>query len=398
MSNNLTTPKGFILNGLSAGIKKNNRMDMGIIYSKSPCHYAGVFTKNKIQAAPVKLCKQRLNTSIHGLIVNSGNANSFTGNIGIDNAYEITNLAERELKIDDKSFLSLSTGVIGEYLPMDKLRNGVTGLCQTALKNDNNPYNFMNAIFTTDTNPKIISKEILIDGKNIHILGTAKGAGMIFPNMATMLGFIVTDISISKELLQKALSDVVEESFNSISVDGDQSTNDSVILLSNGEAGNPIISSEDENYISFCKALKEIALNLSKAIVRDGEGATKFITIHVKGALDKLDAWKCASHIANSLLVKTAFFGEDANWGRFIYAVGASGCEVDETKIDITLGNIHLVRHGVRTDFLNDDANYYMKNKDLYLEINLNLGSAEKIMYTCDLSYQYVKINGEYRS
>ncbi|MDH4129277.1 MAG: bifunctional glutamate N-acetyltransferase/amino-acid acetyltransferase ArgJ [Spirochaetota bacterium] len=391
-------PKGFIINGVMAGIKTAETFDMGIIYSKSPCQYAGMFTINKIQAAPVKICKERLNNPIHGVIVNSKNANSFTGKRGLNDAYKMTEIVERELNLKENSVLPSSTGVIGEYLPMEKIENGIKMLCNKVNHEENNPHFFAKSILTTDTTVKEISKEIEINGKKVRLYGACKGSGMIFPNMATMLAFIVSDMSISKTLLQKALENVVDCSFNSISVDGDMSTNDCIILLSNGEAGNIIIENEDQNYNLFVDALKEISVFLAKSIVRDGEGATKFIEICVKGALTNDDARKCTSHLANSLLVKTAFFGEDANWGRFIYAVGASGCEVDETKVDITLGDITLVKQGVRANFTEDQTSKYMKNHDLYLEINLNLGECSKTMYTCDLSYDYVKINASYRS
>ncbi len=398
MSEKESYPKGFLLNAISAGIKANGELDMGILYSQSPCHYFGVFTRNKIQAAPVRLCRERLNTPIHGLIVNSGKANSFTGTQGLKDAYTITQLAEEALKVRNESMLSLSTGVIGEPLPMDTIKEGVKKLCRLMESKENQPSLFAQSICTTDTKVKEITLCFEVDGRQVCIYGSAKGSGMIFPNMATMLAFIVTDLSIAPHLMAKALTEAVDESFNAISVDGDQSTNDSVIHLANGEVGNPIIDKEDQNYQKYKEALKEVALYLAQSIVRDGEGATKFIEIAVKGALSKEDAQNCASHIANSLLVKTAFFGEDANWGRFIYAVGASGCEVDETTIDMKLGTILLVEKGVRTDFKDQDASRYMKNHDLYLEINLGLGEYSKTMYTCDLSYDYVKINGDYRT
>ncbi len=391
-------PRGFLLNGIAAGIKANGELDMGILYSQGPCHYAGMFTKNKIQAAPVRLCRERLHSPIHGLIVNSGSANSFTGSQGLKDAYILTRLAEEELKVKNESILSLSTGVIGEPLPMDTVKEGIKKLCRLIESKENKPGLFAQSICTTDTKVKEITRHFEIGGKQVRMYGSAKGSGMIFPNMATMLAFIVTDLSIAPLLMDKALTEAVDESFNAISVDGDQSTNDSVIHLANGKAGNPIINKEDQDYQKYKDTLKEVALYLAQAIVRDGEGATKFIEIAVKGALSQEDAQKCVSHLANSLLVKTAFFGEDANWGRFIYAVGASGCEVDETMIDMKLGDILLVEKGLRTDFKDQEASQYMKNHDLYLEINLGLGQYSKTMYTCDLSYDYVKINGDYRT
>ncbi len=398
MSGKESYPKGFLLNGIPAGIKGKGELDMGILYSQSPCHYVGLFTKNKIQAAPVRLCRERLHTPIHGLIVNSGSANSFTGPQGLKDAYTITQLAERVLNVKNNSMLSLSTGVIGEPLPMDTVKEGIKKLCHLVESKESKPSLFAQSICTTDTKVKEITRHFEIGGKQVRIYGSAKGSGMIFPNMATMLAFIVTDLAIAPHLMDKALTEAVDESFNAISVDGDQSTNDSVIHLANGDAGNPIIDKEDQDYQKYKDTLKEVALYLAQSIVRDGEGATKFIEIAVKGALSKEDAQVCASHLANSLLVKTAFFGEDANWGRFIYAVGASGCEVDESLIGMRLGTLLLVENGVRTDFKNQEASQYMKNHDLYLEINLGLGQYNKTMYTCDLSYDYVKINGDYRT
>ncbi|MDH5681544.1 MAG: bifunctional glutamate N-acetyltransferase/amino-acid acetyltransferase ArgJ [Spirochaetota bacterium] len=398
MSAESSYPKGFQLLGVPAGIKNTGKLDMGIIYSAKKCVYAGVFTQNKIQAAPVKLCKARLENDIHGLVVNSGNANSFTGERGMRDTERVVELAESCLDLGKGSMLSLSTGVIGEYMPMDRVESGVRELCRNIQDGLSDPAQFALSIMTTDTRPKEILREIEIGGKKASIYGSCKGAGMIYPNMATMLAFIVTDICIDRVMLDQALKEVVEDSFNSVSVDGDQSTNDSVILLSNGEADNEPIVFPDSDYNTFRDALMDVAVFLAQSIVRDGEGATKFVEIAVKGAKSFEDARLCAAHLSNSLLVKTAFFGEDANWGRFIYAVGASGCEVDETRIDMRLGDIDLVKGGVRTGFLDDEANKYMKNSELYLEVNLNLGEAEKTMYTCDLSYDYVKINGDYRS
>ncbi len=398
MSKQQTYPKGFILNGVAAEIAKRDRLDMGIIYSAAPCEYSGVFTKNKVQASPVLICKERLNKPIHAVIANSGKANSFTGKQGMADAVQITELAEQGLSLSPGSSLTLSTGVIGEYLPMDRIKKGISKLCQQVKANESNPQAFAESIMTTDTRAKEMTLEVDIAGEKIRIYGSAKGSGMIFPNMATMLAFIVTDAAISNTMLNKALNDIIDDTFNAISVDGDMSTNDSVILLANGAANNRVIDQDNEDYQVFTKALKELALYLAQEIVRDGEGATKFIEIFVKGALSQEDARKCAAHLANSLLVKTAFFGEDANWGRFIYAIGASGSEVNEADIDIRLGDISLVKNGERTDFTDDDASNYMKNTELYLEIDLKLGDFSQKIYTCDLSCEYVRINAEYRS
>lgn len=391
-------PQGFLLNGISCGIKKENSLDLGMIFSSAPCKYSGVFTNNNLKAPPVKLCKERMDSAIHGLVVNSGNANSFTGEQGYIDALKMAQIAERNLNLAKDSFLSLSTGVIGEYLPMEKIEKGIQEISTKIKSNELDYSNFARSIHTTDTKTKEESIEILIDNKKVRIYGTAKGAGMIFPNMATMLAFIITDANISKSLLDSALKDAVDGSFNSISVDGDQSTNDSVILLANGQAENVEITENNKNYIIFVDALKELSLKLAHSIVRDGEGATKFIEIHVIGAESQNDAWLCANHIANSLLVKTAFFGEDANWGRFVYAIGASGCRVFEDKLDLKLGTIPLIEKGKKAKFTEDQTSDYMKNKDLYLEVNLNLGKFSKSVYTCDLSYDYVKINGDYRT
>ncbi len=391
-------PKGFILNGTSCGIKKNSLHDIGIIYSNTPCTYAGVFTKNTIQAAPVKLCKERLTNTIHGLVVNSGCANSFTGKRGLDDAYSMTNIMANELDHNSENFLCLSTGVIGEHLPMDNIKKGIVNLAKSVGGSINDPNSFARSIMTTDTRAKQRSMKLSIGDKVISIYGAVKGSGMIFPNMATMLAFIVTDIAISDNMLNRALAYVADITFNSISVDGDMSTNDSVILLANGEANNNIIDEDNEDYYLFRSMLEKLSLYLAKEIVRDGEGATKFIEIVVKGALSPDDAFKCASHLSNSLLVKTAFFGEDPNWGRFIYAIGASGCSLVEKKINIKLGDITLVKNGERTNFTEKQASTYMKNHDLYLEINLNMGTHSKTMYTTDLSYDYIRINADYRS
>ncbi|MBF0224321.1 MAG: bifunctional glutamate N-acetyltransferase/amino-acid acetyltransferase ArgJ [Desulfobacterales bacterium] len=388
--------KGFLGSGGICGIKKNGAQDLGILYSKVKSNAAAVFTKNKIKAAPLILNEERIKSGIcQAIIVNSGNANCCTGIEGINNAKKMAKALAEELQIPENLVLTASTGVIGEPLPIDKIQNNVPETVKALSEEGLN--DFAMAIMTTDIFPKIVNISGEINGNEFNIVGMAKGSGMIHPNMATMLCFLCTDIKISSSNLHKTLISAVDKSFNRISVDGDTSTNDMVIIMANGlsdaSAENP---SDIEN---FQKALDEVSIKLAKMIVKDGEGATKLIEIHVKGALSNEDAHKIANTIATSNLVKTAFFGEDANWGRILGAAGRADVPIEPDKIDLFFDDIMIVKDGMRLkEYSEEMTSQILKKAEFTVTIDLNMRKGESSVYTCDFSIDYVKINADYRS
>lgn len=391
----VTYPLGFTAAGVRAGIKKNGNLDVAVIYTEKEAAVAGVFTKNLVAAAPVHVSKVVVGTgSAHAIVANAGCANACTGEQGLRDAEKMTEIAAQELNCRSDDVIVASTGVIGVNLPMDKMESGI----KDAVKNlsHEGSVNAGNAIITTDTYSKACATEIQIGGKEVRFGAIAKGSGMIQPNMATMLCFITTDAAIEQNLLQEALSEITEVSFNMISVDGDMSTNDMVTVLANGAAENPKITSKNEDYEKFYSALKNICTELSKRIAADGEGATKFLTINVNGAENFGDAKQVAMSIAKSPLVKTAFFGEDPNWGRVICAVGYSGVKILPEKTVVKFGGIPVYAHGVGAKFDDDALRKIMSEKDIVIDIELGLGETSATVWSCDLSYGYVKINGEY--
>ncbi len=409
MSQEYAVP-GFDAAGIAAGVKKNGALDLAVIASRVPCRAAATFTQNKFPAAPV-LYDQRLlsynPTGIHGLIVNSGNANACTGVEGSANARRMAEAAENALGTTDNTVFVMSTGVIGVQLPVDKLVAGAPKAVE-ALRPDGWE-DAARAIMTTDTRPKLFTRTATIGGQPVRFTGISKGAGMIHPDMATMLSTIVTDAAITQPLLQQALTAAVDKSYNRISIDGDTSTNDTVLLLANGLAEQrEITSSESPEYAEFVEALTLISIDLAQAVVRDGEGATKFVTIQVNGAQSDADAHLAANTIAVSPLVKTAFFGSDANWGRFVMAVGRSGAAVEPEQCDIfvtggpeqleRMDELQLVAAGTPLNYAEDDAMARFGQPEIDVRIELNLGSGTATVWTCDLSYDYVKINGDYRT
>lgn len=392
----VTFAKGFQASGVKAGIKKSGKDDLAIIYSACEASVAGVFTQNLVAAAPVFVSKDVVKRGkARAIVVNAGCANACTGERGMKDAVEMQRLAAEALQVVPQEVLIASTGVIGGWLPMDKVAAGV---CQAAssLSDSGSPAAGL-AIMTTDTYPKACSFSFMLGGKEVRIGGIAKGSGMIHPNMATMLCFITTDAAISSELLQKALSKSVQISFNMVSVDGDTSTNDMVGVLANGMAGNPRIEAENEDYEAFCKALDEVCVGLAQCVARDGEGATKFLTVNVKGAVTFDDAKKVAMAVAKSPLVKTAFFGEDPNWGRVICAVGYAGAQMIPEKTTVALGGVTVFADGMGTD-QEAQVKEIMAQHDIVIDIDLGLGAAQATVWSCDLSYEYVKINGEYHT
>lgn len=390
------TPLGFSASAVVADIKgkKKGNKDLALILSDLPCNLGASFTKNRFCAAPVKYCRELLTVDrkYNGIIVNSGNANACTGLQGIEDCRAIcTDIAEK-LDVEPESLMIMSTGVIGVRLPVQRFLDNSQELVDEL--DSENGDDFAKAIMTTDT----VSKELAVlvpdgNGGAYVVGGAAKGAGMIAPDMATMLGFVTTDALVDSKTLQEVVNKAVGGSFNSITVDGDMSTNDSVYLLANGMSG---IKPDLEQ---FQEAVDFVCRELAKMIVRDGEGATKFVTVKVKGAVSEEDASKAAFKIANSPLVKTMFAGCDPNWGRLIATVGSAMIEADEDKIDIYIGDLHYAEKGVIKDpKLEDKAFEIMKKPEFDIVIDLNMGLAEKTVYTCDLTAEYVRINAEYRT
>ena len=379
----VTYAKGFKAAGVKAGIKKSGNLDVAVIYTETPAAIAGTFTQNKVAAAPVYVSKETVATgSARAIVANAGCANACTGKQGMDDAYKTREIAAKELGINADDVIVGSTGVIGVTLPMDKLEKGIKDA--VADLSETGSINAANAIITTDTHCKTMTVKFDIGDAEVHMGAIAKGSGMIRPNMATMLCYITTDLDIEQSLLQKALSTCVEKSFNMISVDGDMSTNDTVVVLANGLAGNKKITEENADYDIFCSNLMALCVELAKEIAADGEGASK-------GAKSFADAKTVGMAVANSPLVKTAFFGEDPNWGRVICAVGYSGADMVPEKTVVKFGGITIFDCGVGAQY---DSEALVK----VIDIELNLGDSDATVWTCDLSYEYVKINGEYHT
>lgn len=406
-------PKGFHACGIHCGIKKNGKNDLSIFYSATPCTAAGVFTKNLVKAAPVIVSKKNIKNKISAIIANSGCANACTGKRGIKDAEEMCAITAKMLNVKPLNILVASTGVIGQFLPMNKIKNGIKNIFSELsnyqiIKFDNSiilksptrklVLSAVEGIMTTDTFVKVQSSEFGIRGSKATIWGCCKGAGMIHPDMATMLCFVLTDVSISKKLLAEALKSAVDKSFNRISVDGDTSTNDCVFLLANGAAGNKPIIKKDDSFFAFALQLEKICLGLAKKIVSDGEGATKIIVVAVKNAASESDARKIAATVATSPLVKTAMFGNDANWGRIIAAAGRSGAKINPSKMDIYFGGMLVAKNGAGTNFSEKKAKEILNKKEVTVTLDLKSGHKCFTYYASDLTFDYVKINASYRS
>lgn len=393
----VTFAKGFTAAGVKAGIKKSGNLDVAVIYTKTQAVVAGTFTQNKVAAAPVYVSKEVVATgTAHAIVANAGCANACTGQQGLDDAHKMAQIAADELGVNADDVIVGSTGVIGVNLPMDKLEAGIKDAVANLSADGSD--NAGRAIITTDTHSKSVTCEFELSGKTVRMGAIAKGSGMIRPNMATMLCYITTDIAINQALLQKAVSGCVEKSFNMISVDGDMSTNDMVIVLANGEANNAKITEENADYQIFFDKLMMLCTELAKQIAADGEGASKFLTINVKGAKSFADAKTVGMAIANSPLVKTAFFGEDPNWGRVICAVGYSGADMVPEKTVVKFGGITIFANGTGATYDEKALAHVMKEKDIVIDIELNMGQEDATVWSCDLSYEYVKINGEYHT
>ena len=387
---------GFKAAGVASGLKKNGQKDLGLIYSQVPATVAGLFTKNRVKAAPVLLDMELIKSGVcQAVIVNSGNANCCTGEQGMRDARIMTSLAASELGISNDLVFVASTGVIGAPLPIEKIKTAVPDLVGSLQPEGIS--DLARSIMTTDTVPKTASAQGVVEGKTFTVTAVAKGAGMIRPDMATMLCFVCTDVGASLDILKETLVKAAGRSFNRITIDGDTSTNDTVMVMANGLSGAVIRSLADKKF--FQNILDEIFLDLAKQLIRDGEGVTKLVEILVRGAVSDSDARNVADTVAHSPLVKTSFFGEDANWGRIVGAVGRADAKVDPDKIDVYFDDVQMVKAGMGCGkAVEAEATKVLKKSEYVVTVDLNMGRGSDLMYTCDFSVDYVRINADYRS
>ncbi|MCD7805909.1 MAG: bifunctional ornithine acetyltransferase/N-acetylglutamate synthase [Lachnospiraceae bacterium] len=404
ISGGVTAPKGFEAAGVEAGIKYQNRKDMALIYSAAPCVAAGTFTSNVVKAAPVLWDRKLVDESdaVHAVVVNSGIANAATGKEGYSRCEQTAQAAADALQIPADSVLLGSTGVIGMQLKMDKVRVGIALLAEAKDPSESAAHDAACAIMTTDTISKEAAVEFEIGGVKVTMGGMCKGSGMIHPNMCTMLGFVTTDVLITKELLTEALKNDVQDTFNMISVDGDTSTNDTLLVLANGQAHNPIIDRKGEDYDKFCEALHYINETQAKRMAGDGEGATALFTCQVVNADTKEHARILAKSVICSSLSKAAIYGHDANWGRFVCALGYSGVAFDPEKIELSCrseaGDILIYQNGAGTDYSEEEATRILSEPEVTVYVDMKMGTESATAWGCDLTYDYVKINADYRS
>ncbi len=395
--------KGFRAAGIHSGLRKNKeRLDLALILADCDCNAAGVFTTNKVFAAPVGVTRSHLkNGSARAIICNSGNANACNFD-GYDKANRICEITANAIKVQPSDVLIGSTGVIGVPLPVEPFENSIDELVSSLEASAKASDNAANAIMTTDTKKKEFAYSFTVDGKEVRIGGICKGSGMIHPNMATMLGFITTDAAISSEMLKKALSEVISDTFNMVSVDGDTSTNDTVVVMASGLAGNRKIDTDGTNYGIFKAALYKICHSLCTAIAADGEGATKLLECRIRNFGNKQGAKILAKSVIGSSLVKCAIFGSDANWGRILCALGYAGVEIDVDKIDVKFisnaGELPVCKNGRGVEFSEETAKKILLEKEIVIDVDMNDGNANATAWGCDLSYEYVHINGDYRS
>jgi glutamate N-acetyltransferase/amino-acid N-acetyltransferase len=392
----VTLPKGYKAGGMHCGIKRK-RLDLGYIVSEVPATAAGVYTTNIFQAAPLLVTQESIakENKIQAILVNSGNANACTGDQGLQDAFEMQKGFAAELGINDHLVAVTSTGVIGELLPMNNINAGIKQILQTEYEDE---ANFKQAILTTDTCIKQIAVQIKIDGKTVCIGGTAKGSGMIHPNMATMLGFVTTDANIAHEDLLYALKDVTNQTFNMITVDGDTSTNDMVLVMANGLAENNLLTKEHPDWDLFVNGLKVVSESLAKKIARDGEGATKLIEVQVDGAYSMEAARAVGKSIISSNLVKTAIYGTDPNWGRIVTAIGYSGVPVVPNALKVAIGPFPVFANGLPCSIVEEEVKEYLELEDIKIHVELNQGDYSSTAWGCDLTYDYIKINASYRT
>ncbi len=392
MYSDIQMPKGFECAGIAAGIKPGGVKDMALIFSNTPAAAAGVFTTNRVCAAPVKVCREHLkHAQARAIVMNSGIANACTGSEGMVAARDMAAEAARIAGCTPQEIFVCSTGKIGPQLPLDKIVPGIRVLFESALTAS--VQQTAEAMMTTDTRPKVAVAQFGVDGKAVKIVGFAKGAGMIEPNMATMLSYITTDAAVEQHALQRALRKAVDASFNRISIDGDQSTNDTVLALANGEAGNTPLTEEAQDWPAFCAELERVCFELAMMIVHDGEGADKFVTVNVSGAESDADAELAARAVANSMLNKTAWAGTYPDWGRIMDAVGYSGANVVEEKVDIFYDETQAVAGGCQSGVAHEDLIKVVSQTDFAITIDLHLGEGKATVYTCNCTEEYVRIN-----
>ena len=400
----VTAAKGFQAASTAAGIKYQNRTDMAMVYSEKPCKAAGTFTTNVVKAAPVKWDQNIVyhQPEARVIVCNSGIANACTGEEGFGYCRETAKAAAEALGVSENSVLVASTGVIGMQLPIQKLADGVKAMIPVLDGSLEAGNQAAKAIMTTDTVEKEVAVEFKAGGKTVTIGGMCKGSGMIHPNMCTMLGFVTTDLNISKELLQEALSENVQDTYNMVSVDGDTSTNDTVLLLANGMAENPEITEKNEDYQAFCEALNYVNTTLAKKIAGDGEGATALFEVKVIGAESKEQAVTLSKSVVTSSLTKAAIYGHDANWGRILCAMGYSGAKFDPEKVDLYFesraGKIKIIENGVATGYSEEEATRILSEEAVTAIADVKMGTCTATAWGCDLTYDYVKINADYRS
>ncbi|MCI9133700.1 MAG: bifunctional glutamate N-acetyltransferase/amino-acid acetyltransferase ArgJ [Lachnospiraceae bacterium] len=400
----VTAARGFEAAAAAAGIKYEGRTDMALIYSQAPCRAAGVFTSNVVKAAPVKWDQKIVEESpfAQAVVINAGIANACTGQEGMGYCQETAKAASAALNIPESAVLVASTGVIGMQLPMERIQAGIGLLKETRGHDSAYGTAAAKAIMTTDTVHKEIAVEFQAGGKTVYLGGMCKGSGMIHPNMCTMLGFVTTDLCISRELLQKAVKEDVKDTFNMISVDGDTSTNDTLLVLANGMAGNSEIREENEDYEAFVQALRYVNTWLAKRMAGDGEGATALLEVTIQGCRDKEEAVKLAKSVVTSSLVKAAMYGHDANWGRILCAMGYSGAQFDPEQVDLyfrsAAGELKIIENGVSTGYSEEFATKILSEPEITVIADVKQGEAAATAWGCDLTYDYVKINGDYRS
>ena len=397
----ITAPKGFLASGVKAGIKKSGKLDLALLYSEVPAVAAASFTRNRFKASPVKVSMAHLRSRTHqAVIVNSGNANCANGKTGDKDAVKMAEFTASELLLDKKEVMVASTGIIGHYLPMEKIEAAMPGLM--ANLSSKNGSIFAESIMTTDTVKKELAVKVKLGSGTVTIGGACKGVGMLYPDMkterhATMLAFLTTDASITKKMLESSLDEAIGDSFNMVSVDGDMSTNDSCFMLANALAKNRCIGNKGKDYVKFTSALKFLCGKLAKSLAADGEGATKFIEILVTGAKDVFDAKTVARKISTSNLLKCAVYGEDPNWGRAVAAAGAAEVNFDPDRVDVYLGNVKALSNGQSVKALDKEkAKKAFKEKDVHIKVDLKSGRSSAKSWTCDFSKEYVAINSEY--
>lgn len=400
----VTAAKGFLAAAAAAEIKYKGRTDMAMIYSETPCVAAGTFTTNVVKAAPVKWDQDVVYNHAHAqaVICNSGIANACTGAEGYGYCKETADAVAEILGISPDSVLVASTGVIGMQVPIDRIKNGVKMMAPVLSGTLEAGTEAAKAIMTTDTVKKEVAVQVEIGGRTVTVGGMCKGSGMIHPNMCTMLGFVTTDVNISKEMLQEALSEDVKDTYNMVSVDGDTSTNDTVLLLANGMAGNPEITEKNEDFEVFRKALNFVNTTLAKKIAGDGEGATALFEVKVIGAESKEQAVTLSKSVVTSSLTKAAIYGHDANWGRILCAMGYSGAQFDPEKVDLYFesraGKIKIIENGVSTGYSEEEATKILSEDEVTAIADVKMGDCSATAWGCDLTYDYVKINADYRS